>query len=258
MAGQNNTPPAVGIFLRLPSMQAQYILYVKRISKNRTMIIAIDGHSSCGKSTIAKGIAKKLGITYVDTGAMYRAVTLFCQRNKFIQNGVVDETELQKHIGELQISFAVNPATNEQETFLNNENVEKLIRSMEVANDVSLVSRIGFIRAFLVEKQQEYGKNASVVMDGRDIGTKVFPHAEHKFFITASCEIRAQRRYEELMQKEGNANFDEILTNLTQRDLLDSTRKESPLRQAEDAILVDTGNMTREGQLEWILSKIQK
>jgi cytidylate kinase len=222
------------------------------------MIIAIDGHSSCGKSTIAKGLAKKLGITYVDTGAMYRAVTLFCQRHALIQNGIVNEAELQKRIGEITITFAVNPTTNEQETFLNNENVEKLIRGMEVAHDVSLVSRIGFVRAFLVAKQQEYGKNGSVVMDGRDIGTKVFPNADYKFFITASCEIRAQRRYDELMQKEGKANYDEILENLKQRDLLDSTRAESPLRQAEDAILVDTGNMTREGQLEWILSKIQK
>lgn len=222
------------------------------------MIIAIDGHSSCGKSTIAKGIAKKLGITYVDTGAMYRAVTLFCQRYALIQNGVVNEAELQKRIEEISITFAVNPTTNEQETFLNNENVEKLIRGMEVARDVSLVSRIGFVRAFLVAKQQEYGESGSVVMDGRDIGTKVFPDAEYKFFITASCEIRAQRRYDELIQKEGNANFDEIIENLKQRDLLDSTRAESPLRQAEDAILVDTGNMTREGQLEWILSRIRK
>jgi len=222
------------------------------------MIIAIDGHSSCGKSTIAKGLAKKLGITYVDTGAMYRAVTLFCQRHALIQNGIVNEAELQKRIGEITITFAVNPTTNEQETFLNNENVEKLIRGMEVAHDVSLVSRIGFVRTFLVAKQQEYGKNGSVVMDGRDIGTKVFPNADYKFFITASSEIRAQRRYDELMQKEGKANYDEILENLKQRDLLDSTRAESPLRQAEDAILVDTGNMTREGQLEWILSKIQK
>ena len=222
------------------------------------MIIAIDGHSSCGKSTIAKGLAKKLGITYVDTGAMYRAVTLFCQRHALIQNGIVNEAELQKRIGEITITFAVNPTTNEQETFLNNENVEKLIRGMEVAHDVSLVSRIGFVRTFLVAKQQEYGKNGSVVMDGRDIGTKVFPNADYKFFITASSEIRAQRRYDELMQKEGKANYDEILENLKQRDLLDSTRAESPLRQAEDAILVDTGNMTREGQLEWILRKIQK
>lgn len=221
------------------------------------MIIAIDGHSSCGKSTIAKALAKRLGFTYVDTGAMYRAVTLFCQQNNLIKNGVVDEENLAKRIGEINISFALNNDTQLQDTYLNGINVEKQIRSMEVAHDVSLVSKIGFVRKAMVEKQQEYGKNASVVMDGRDIGTVVFPNADYKFFVTASPEIRTKRRYDELMEKEGKANFDEILENLKQRDLIDSTRKESPLRQADDAILVDTSNMTREGQLEWILSKIQ-
>lgn len=221
------------------------------------MIIAIDGHSSCGKSTIAKALAKRLGFTYVDTGAMYRAVTLFCQQNNLIKNGVVDEENLAKRIGEINISFALNNDTQLQDTYLNGINVEKQIRSMEVAHDVSLVSKIGFVRKAMVEKQQEYGRNASVVMDGRDIGTVVFPNADYKFFVTASPEIRAKRRYDELMEKEGKANFDEILENLKQRDLIDSTRKESPLRQADDAILVDTSNMTREGQLEWILSKIQ-
>ena len=221
------------------------------------MIIAIDGHSSCGKSTIAKSLAKRLGFTYVDTGAMYRAVTLFCQQNNLIQNGVVDEENLAKRIGEVSISFALNNSTQLQDTYLNGINVEKQIRSMEVAHDVSTVSKIAFVRKAMVEKQQEYGKNANVVMDGRDIGTVVFPNADYKFFVTASPEIRAKRRYDELMEKEGKANYDEILENLKQRDLIDSTRKESPLRQADDAILVDTSNMTREGQLEWILSKIQ-
>ena len=221
------------------------------------MIIAIDGHSSCGKSTIAKSLAKRLGFTYVDTGAMYRAVTLFCQQNNLIQNGVVDEENLAKRIGEVSISFALNNSTQLQDTYLNGINVEKQIRSMEVAHDVSTVSKIAFVRKAMVEKQQEYGKNANVVMDGRDIGTVVFPNADYKFFVTASPEIRAQRRYDELMGKEGKANYDEILENLKQRDLIDSTRKESPLKQADDAILVDTSNMTREGQLEWILSKIQ-
>ena len=222
------------------------------------MIIAIDGHSSCGKSTIAKSLAKRLGFTYVDTGAMYRAVTLFCQQNNLIRNGVVDEENLAKRIGEINIRFQVNNDTQLQDTYLNDVNVEKQIRSMEVAHDVSLVSKIGFVRKAMVEKQQEYGKNANVIMDGRDIGTVVFPNADYKFFVTASPEIRAKRRYDELMEKEGKANFDEILENLKQRDLIDSTRKESPLRQADDAILVDTSNMTREGQLEWILSKIQR
>jgi cytidylate kinase len=222
------------------------------------MIIAIDGHSSCGKSTIAKSLAKRLGFTYVDTGAMYRAVTLFCQQNNLIRNGVVDEENLAKRIGEINIRFQVNNDTQLQDTYLNDVNVEKQIRSMEVAHDVSLVSKIGFVRKAMVEKQQEYGKNANVIMDGRDIGTVVFPNADYKFFVTASPEIRAKRRYDELMGKEGKVNFDEILENLKQRDLIDSTRKESPLRQADDAILVDTSNMTREGQLEWILSKIQR
>ena len=236
-------------------MLKQYILCVE--IKNLLMIIAIDGHSSCGKSTIAKSLAKRLGFTYVDTGAMYRAVTLFCQQNNLIKNSVVDEENLAKRIGEISISFALNSDTQLQDTYLNGVNVEKQIRSMEVAHDVSLVSKIGFVRKAMVEKQQEYGKNANVVMDGRDIGTVVFPNADYKFFVTASPEIRAKRRYDELMEKEGKANFDEILENLKQRDLIDSTRKESPLRQADDAILVDTSNMTREGQLEWILSKIQ-
>lgn len=219
------------------------------------MIIAIDGHSSCGKSTIAKALAKKLNFTYVDTGAMYRAVTLFCLQNSLIINGVVDELVLEQRLHEIEISFVKNGEI--QETYLNGVNVEREIRSMTVAQHVSTVSKIAFVRAFLVKKQQEYGENASVVMDGRDIGTKVFPNADYKFFVTASAEIRAQRRYDELMQKEGKANYDEILENLKQRDYADSTRKESPLKQADDAILVDTSNMTREGQLEWILNKIK-
>ena len=181
------------------------------------MIIAIDGHSSCGKSTIAKALAKKLGFTYVDTGAMYRAVTLFCQQNNLIQNGVVDEENLAKRIGEINISFALNNDTQQQDTYLNDINVEKKIRSMEVAHDVSNVSKIGFVRKAMVEKQQKYGESADVVMDGRDIGTVVFPNADYKFFITASPEVRAQRRYDELMAKEGHANFNEILENLKQQ-----------------------------------------
>ncbi len=220
------------------------------------MIIAIDGHSSCGKSTIAKAVAKKLNFTYVDTGAMYRAVTLFCQQNGIIVNGIVDEATLQNRIAEIDIAFSQNQ-DGTQDTLLNGKNVEKQIRTMEVANDVSKVSQIKFVRDYLLVKQQDYGKNANVVMDGRDIGTVVFPQADYKFFVTASAEIRAQRRYDELLQKEGKANYNEILENLKQRDLLDTTRKESPLKQAEDAILVDTSNMTREGQLEWILNKIK-
>ncbi|MBQ4215863.1 MAG: (d)CMP kinase [Bacteroidales bacterium] len=221
------------------------------------MIIAIDGHSSCGKSTIAKALAKRLGYTYVDTGAMYRAVTFFCQQNNLIQNGVVDENALKQRIDEINISFALNSNTQQQDTYLNGINVEKQIRSMEVAHDVSNVSKIGFVRKAMVEKQQKYGESANVVMDGRDIGTVVFPHADYKFFVTASPEVRAQRRYDELMAKEGHANYNEILENLKQRDFIDTTRAESPLRQADDAILVDTSNMTRYVKLECILRIIK-
>lgn len=221
------------------------------------MIIAIDGHSSCGKSTIAKALAKRLSYTYVDTGAMYRAVTLFCQRQGLLNHGVVDEERLKELISHVTISFVYNNHTQQQDTYLNGENVEKEIRSLEVANDVSKVSRIGFVREHLIDMQREYGRHANVVMDGRDIGTVVFPNAEYKFFVTASAEIRAERRYKELLQKNENVDYAEVLKNIEERDRLDTSREISPLKQAEDAILVDTSHMTREGQLEWILQKIK-
>lgn len=221
------------------------------------MIIAIDGHSSCGKSTIAKALAKRLSYTYVDTGAMYRAVTLFCQRQGLLIHGLVDEERLKELISHVTISFVYNNHTQQQETYLNGENVEQEIRSLEVANDVSKVSRIGFVREYLIDMQREYGRNSNVVMDGRDIGTVVFPNAEYKFFVTASAEIRAERRYKELLQKNENVDYAEVLKNIEERDRLDTSREISPLKQAEDAILVDTSHMTREGQLEWILKKIK-
>lgn len=221
------------------------------------MIIAIDGHSSCGKSTIAKALAKRLSYTYVDTGAMYRAVTLLCQRQGLLNHGVVDEERLKELISHVTISFVYNNHTQQQDTYLNGENVEKEIRSLEVANDVSKVSRIGFVREHLIDMQREYGRHANVVMDGRDIGTVVFPNAEYKFFVTASAEIRAERRYKELLQKNENVDYAEVLKNIEERDRLDTSREISPLKQAEDAILVDTSHMTREGQLEWILQKIK-
>jgi len=221
------------------------------------MIIAIDGHSSCGKSTIAKALAKRLSYTYVDTGAMYRAVTLFCQRQGLLIHGIVDEERLKELISHVTISFVYNNHTQQQETYLNGENVEQEIRSLEVANDVSKVSRIGFVREYLIDMQREYGRNSNVVMDGRDIGTVVFPNAEYKFFVTASAEIRAERRYKELLQKNENVDYAEVLKNIEERDRLDTSREISPLKQAEDAILVDTSHMTREGQLEWILKKIK-
>ncbi|MFW5851391.1 MAG: (d)CMP kinase [Bacteroidota bacterium] len=223
------------------------------------MIIAIDGHSSCGKSTIAKTLAQTLQFVYVDTGAMYRAVTLYCIQHKLIENNVVREDELRKHLSRISISFSrVHDAEEfEQETFLNGECVEKEIRGIEVSNLVSVVSTLGFVRKKLVEMQREYATRNSVVMDGRDIGTVVFPHADYKFFVTASVQVRAQRRYDELIAKGEQVSFDEIYTNIEKRDFIDSTRKESPLRQADDAIVLDNSAMTRKEQMEWILKKIK-
>ncbi len=222
------------------------------------MIIAIDGYSSCGKSTIAKGIAKELGYTYIDTGAMYRAVTLFCLQNNSIQQNEINEFLLKKHIDTIHISFVYDAQTQTQQTYLNGVNVENEIRRLEVANWVSPVSKIGFVRQKLVAMQRELAAHGNIVMDGRDIGTVVFPHADYKFFITASAQIRAQRRYDELLAKGEQVNFEEVLHNIEQRDLIDTTRTESPLTQAEDAIVFDTSNVTREQQLEWILEKIRK
>ncbi|HOS83659.1 MAG TPA: (d)CMP kinase [Bacteroidales bacterium] len=222
------------------------------------MIIAIDGYSSCGKSTIAKGIAKELGYTYIDTGAMYRAVTLFCLQNNSIQQNEINEFLLKKYIDTIHISFVYDAQTQTQQTYLNGVNVEHEIRRLEVANWVSPVSKIGFVRQKLVAMQRELAAHGNIVMDGRDIGTVVFPHADYKFFITASAQIRAQRRYDELLAKGEQVNFEEVLHNIEQRDLIDTTRTESPLTQAEDAIVFDTSNVTREQQLEWILEKIRK
>lgn len=222
------------------------------------MIIAIDGHSSCGKSTIAKAIAKKYNFIFVDTGAMYRTVTLFCLQNNLIENGIVNEASLEEKIDSIEITFKINDSNKLQETYLNNENVEKQIRGLGVSNNVSPVSKLKFVRQKLVALQREYGKKGSVVMDGRDIGTVVFPNADLKFFVTASAEVRAQRRYNELISKGESVDYTAILENVKSRDFQDSTRKESPLKQADDAILLDNSNMTKEGQLEWIYNKIDQ
>ena len=222
------------------------------------MIIAIDGHSSCGKSTIAKGIAQSLNFVYIDTGAMYRAVTLYAMQHDcfFRHCGLVNEEKLTAIIDNIHIHFEINPHTKAQQTVLNGENVEDKIRSLEVANLVSEVSKIAFVRKKMVALQQSYASHGNIVMDGRDIGTVVFPDADFKFFVTASAQVRAQRRYDELQAKGEQVNFDEVLKNIEQRDFIDSTRSESPLRQAGDAVLVDTSNMTREEQLTWILHYI--
>ncbi len=215
--------------------------------------IAVDGFSSCGKSTIAKGLAKELGYTYIDSGAMYRAVALFAYRNGWMTDNDINEAELRKHISKIEISFKTNP-NGQQETYLNGENVEKEIRSLQIGNGASRVSTLGFVRRELVRQQQEMGKKKGVVMDGRDIGTVVFPEAELKIFLTASPEVRAQRRFDEMKAKGENPVFDEVLDNVRERDERDTTRAESPLRKADDAIELDNSHITIDEQLQWALS----
>ncbi|MDO5523224.1 MAG: (d)CMP kinase [Bacteroidia bacterium] len=215
--------------------------------------IAVDGFSSCGKSTIAKGLAKELGYTYIDSGAMYRAIALFAYRNGWMTDTEINESELKKHISEIEISFQAN-ADGQQETYLNGENVEKEIRSLRIGNAASRVSTLGFVRKELVRQQQAMGKKKGVVMDGRDIGTVVFPDAELKIFLTASPEIRAQRRFNELQAKGISVSYEDTLANVRERDQRDTTRAESPLRKADDAIELDNSYITIEEQLQWAMN----
>lgn len=225
----------------------------------KKITIAIDGFSSCGKSTMAKDLAKEIGYIYIDSGAMYRAVTLYCLENSlFNSDGSVNSEELEKHINDISVSFCLNEETLKPETFLNGVNVESKIRTMDVSSRVSLVAALGFVREALVKLQQEMGKSKGIVMDGRDIGTVVFPDAELKIFVTASAEIRAKRRYDELMAKGQEVSFDEILKNVEERDRIDQTRDVSPLRKADDAIVLDNSNMTVEEQKAWLINEYQK
>lgn len=225
----------------------------------RKITIAIDGFSSCGKSTMAKDLAKEIGYIYIDSGAMYRAVTLYCLENSlFNSDGSVNSGELEKHINDISVSFCLNNETLKPETFLNGVNVESKIRTMDVSSRVSLVAALGFVRETLVKLQQKMGKSKGIVMDGRDIGTVVFPDAELKIFVTASAEIRAKRRYDELMAKGQEVSFDEILKNVEERDRIDLTRAVSPLRKADDAIVLDNSNMTVEEQKAWLINEYQK
>ena len=225
----------------------------------KKITIAIDGFSSCGKSTMAKDLAKEIGYIYIDSGAMYRAVTLYCLENSlFNSDGSVNSEELEKHINDISVSFCLNEETLKPETFLNGVNVESKIRTMEVSSRVSLVAALGFVREALVKLQQEMGKSKGIVMDGRDIGTVVFPDAELKIFVTASAEIRAKRRYDELMAKGQEVSLDEILKNVEERDRIDQTRAVSPLRKADDAIVLDNSNMTVEEQKAWLINEYQK
>ena len=214
--------------------------------------IAIDGHSSCGKSTIARSIAEKYGMRYIDTGAMYRAITLYCMRSNIIQNKEVDLGLLQNSLVEITINFEYNSDSKKSETFLNNENVEDLIRGIEVSENVSIIAQIKEVREKLILLQKEIGKSKNVVMDGRDIGTKVFPDARLKIFVTAKAEIRSQRRFDELKVKDERVTFDEILQNLNERDGHDTNRDINPLIQAEDAILIDNSALSIQDQNDLI------
>lgn len=224
----------------------------------KKITIAIDGFSSSGKSTMAKDLAKNIGYTYIDTGAMYRAVTLYCLKNNLLADGEIKEEQLEAALPYINISFKLNTETGRPDTYLNNENVEKEIRQMEVAEWVSQVAALGFVRHDLVAKQQEMGKAKGVVMDGRDIGTVVFPDAELKIFVTASPEVRAKRRMDELVAKGEEASYEEVLENVKKRDHIDSTREEGPLRQAADALVLDNSNMSIPEQKAWLMEQYNK
>ena len=222
----------------------------------KKITIAIDGHSSCGKSTMAKDLAKKIGYVYVDTGAMYRAVTLFALRNGlFNDDGSVKTEELEPRMEEIMITFQFNPETQKPDTYLNGELVEKEIRSLEVSNHVSPIAAIPFVRTAMVAQQQAMGREGGIVMDGRDTGTTVFPNAELKVFVTASAEVRAQRRYDELVAKGMPEPYEDILKNVQERDYIDSHREVSPLRPADDAILLDNSELTIPEQNEWLMQQ---
>jgi len=217
-----------------------------------TFNIAIDGHSSCGKSTIAKSIAQKYGMRYIDTGAMYRAITLYFMRNDIIKNKKVDFALLSDSLDKITINFQFNSELKKSETFLNNENVESIIRGFEVSDNVSIIAQIKEVREKLILLQRAIGKSKNVVMDGRDIGTKVFPDARLKLFVTAKAEIRAQRRFDELTVKGERVTFDEILQNLNERDDYDTNRDINPLMQAEDAVLIDNSALSIQDQNDLI------
>lgn len=222
----------------------------------KKITIAIDGHSSCGKSTMAKNLAKEIGYIYVDTGAMYRAVTLYAMRHDlFYDNGDVNMEALRAEMPDIKISFQFNAETGRPDAYLNGELVENVIRTIEVSNHVSKIAAVPFVREAMVAQQREMGKEKGVVMDGRDIGTTVFPDAELKIFVTASAEVRAQRRFDELKAKGMPADYDDILKNVQERDYIDSHREVSPLRQAPDAILLDNSNMTIPEQQEWLYNQ---
>jgi len=224
----------------------------------KKIIIAIDGHSSCGKSTMAKSLAQELSYIYIDSGAMYRVVTLYALRNGLINNGVPDKEKIIGELKNIKITFKWDEVLGKNTTFLNGENVEEEIRRLEVSENVSPISTIAEVRHEMVKQQRENSKNKGIVMDGRDIGTVVFPDAELKIFMTASPEIRAQRRYMELKEKGVEVDFNSILQNVEGRDEIDSNREVSPLKKADDALVLDNSELTREEQLKWTLGKVKE
>ena len=224
----------------------------------KKITIAIDGHSSCGKSTMAKELARRVGYIYVDTGAMYRSVTLYALRyGLFLDDGTIKTQELEQALND-NIIIEQKLVDGKTTTFLNGENVEREIRTLEVSNHVSPISALGFVRTALVAQQQRMGEQGGIVMDGRDIGTVVFPNAELKIFVTASAEVRAQRRFDELKEKGMPADYDDILKNVQERDYIDSHREVSPLRQADDALLLDNSHMTIPEQNEWLMQRFEE
>lgn len=224
----------------------------------KKIIIAIDGFSSCGKSTMAKALARNIGYLYFDSGAMYRAVALYCMQNGLIEGNEINREALSRRMKEIHITFEADPETMNSITFLNGVNVEREIRSLEVSQYVSQIAALDFVRSEMVEQQREMGKLEGIVMDGRDIGTTVFPEAEMKVFVTASAEVRAQRRYDELVARGDTPDYEDILHNVQHRDHIDQTREVSPLKRADDALLLDNSNLTREEQMEWLMETYNK
>ncbi|MCH5168613.1 MAG: (d)CMP kinase [Prevotellaceae bacterium] len=224
----------------------------------KQITIAIDGHSSCGKSTMAKDLAKEIGYIYIDTGAMYRSVTLFALQNGLITDAGIDEEALRQRMAEIVITFSLNEKKGRPDTYLNGVCIENEIRTMEVSKYVSPIATLSFVREALVDMQRLMGAAKGVIMDGRDIGTVVFPDAELKIFVTASTDVRAQRRYDELTAKGEICSLDEIRANIIERDRIDSTRAISPLRKAEDAIVLDNSNMTIAEQKVWLLEQYHR
>ncbi len=221
--------------------------------EDKKIIIAIDGYSSTGKSTVAKQLAKALGYIYVDTGAMYRAITLYAMRKGYIDESQFEQEKLEKALPEIQIKFEINPKSGLAEVLLDGENVEREIRTLAVSNQVSKIAAVSAVRKKLVEQQNQMGKDKRIVMDGRDIGTVVFPNAELKLFMTATAKDRAERRFLELKERGEDVTYEDVLKNVVDRDHIDSTRKDSPLRQASDAVKIDNSNLTLEDQFKQIL-----